>query len=247
MKPELIPILADALRGYYQQSELEQLSGIFDAELEYEGYQLSYIRIASNLILKPEFGNNRRFLDTIVPSLLSRCEEQIAITKWERREYHEGMKPRLEMLTSLLGETRIPTEIAVEEKHPFTAKSEIRDLLLCAETEVTVLDQYIGIGTLDCIRVVSHPIRILTGDKDQCIESGFDRVLSEFRAEGHQIEVRQHSRLHDRYVVFNQRCWLVGSSLKDVGKKTFNMIECIDTREFILKQIELKWNEATQY
>lgn len=247
MKPELIPILADALRGYYQQSELEQLANAFNVELEYDGYQLAYLKIASSLLLNSEFGNNRRFLDTIVPSLLSRCEEQIAFTRWERREYHEGMQPRIGMLINLLDGTRIPTEIAVEEKHPFSAKSEIRELLSCAETDVTVVDQYIGIGTLDCVRVISHPIRIITGDKDQSIESGFDRALREFRAEDHQIQVRRHPRLHDRYIIFNQRCWLIGSSLKDAGRKTFSMIECVDTREFILKDIEQKWNESTHY
>lgn len=248
MKPELVPILADALRGYYQQSEFEQLANIFSVEFEYDlNGQLSYLKIASSLLLNIELGNNRRLLDTIVPSLLSRCEERIANTQYERRQYHEGMRPRLEMLANLLDGTRLPTEVAVEEKHPFTAKSEIRDLLSCAETEVTVVDQYIGIGTLDCVRVISHPMRIITGDKDQSIESGFDRALREFRAEGHQIEVRRHSRLHDRYVIFNQRCWLIGSSLKDAGRKTFSMIECVDTREFILKEVEAKWNESTHY
>lgn len=247
MKPELVPILADALRRYYQRSELEQLARLFNVELEYDGFELSHMGIASKLILKLEFGNNRRFLDTIIPSLINRCEEQVAITDWERRRSHEGMLPRIEALSKSLGSARVPTEIAVEEKQPFTAKSEIRELLASSETETIIVDQYIGIGTLDCARVISHPIRILTGDKPQNIEAGFDRALKDFRTEGRQIEVRRHARLHDRYVIFNQRCWLVGSSIKDAGKKTFSMIECVDTREFILKETEHKWNESTEW
>jgi hypothetical protein len=59
--------------------------------------------------------------------------------------------------------------------------------------------------------------------------------------------VRQHPKLHDRYLVFNERCWLVGSSLKDAGKKALNVIECIDNKEAVVNEAERKWNEASTY
>ena len=77
--------------------------------------------------------------------------------------------------------------------------------------------------------------------------SGFDRGLKDLLAEGHQIEVRQHRKLHDRYILFNDRCWLVGSSLKDAGKKIFNVIECVDIKSAIVDEVERKWSEATKY
>ena len=135
----------------------------------------------------------------------------------------------------------------MEEKHPFAAKAEVRDLLSSAETEVTLVDNYIGIVTLDCLRVVDQPIRILTGDKEPSIEKGFDRALAEFRSEGRKIEVRRHGRLHDRHVLLNNRCWLIGSSLKDAGKKAFSMIEGVDICKAISQDVERKWSEATIY
>ncbi len=75
-------------------------------------------------------------------------------------------------------------------------------------------------------------------------ENGFSRALVTFRTEGFSVEVRRHPRLHDRYVLFNDRSWLVGSSLKDAGKKQLNIIECVDTKAAIVDEVERKWSEA---
>ena len=135
--------------------------------------------------------------------------------------------------------------MTVAEDQPFSAKSEVRELLGKADTPVTVVDGYIGAGTLDCLRDVQHAIRILTGDKGKSIENTFERILKDFRAEGHAVEVKTHPKLHDRYLLFNDRCWLVGSSLKDAGKKTFNVLELVDFRDVVLTEVEKKWTEGS--
>jgi hypothetical protein len=53
--------------------------------------------------------------------------------------------------------------------------------------------------------------------------------------------------LHDRYISFNDRCWLSGSSLKDAGKKAFNVIEFVDGKTAIRSEIETKWQSAIVY
>ena len=77
-------------------------------------------------------------------------------------------------------------------------------------------------------------IRILTGQHSGSITGGFDRWLKEFLAKRHQIEVHQHHKLHDRYILFNDRCWLVGSSLKELGRR-FSIL----SSALILKQLSL--------
>ena len=57
-----IPILADGLREYYEDSELLELCGLFDVQLEYEGARPAYLRLARNLLTQPEHGNNRHLL-----------------------------------------------------------------------------------------------------------------------------------------------------------------------------------------
>lgn len=250
MMLELVPVLADSLETYYTLEELQELSTIFEVALEYEKPFLeqkpAYMTLARKMISEVEIGNNRRFLETVVPNLITRCSARIANTSWQQREHHEQMRPRVARLQELLI-PGLPTEISVSESHPFTAKSRLRELLEEAQTAVTVVDAYIGIGTLDCLRSIRHPVRILTGQRDNSIEKEFDRALKEFRDEGHVVEIRRHTKLHDRYILFNDRCWLVGSSLKDAGKKILNVIECVDSKQVIVADIEQKWVGATEY
>lgn len=241
MNVEAIPILADAIKAYYEASELEELCNSFDIGIENNGLAHVETRLAKKLVMQSEHGNNRRFLESIVPSLMSRCKEGIAKTDWQRRDFHEQMESRLQPLVVLMAEQKIPAEITVSENQPFSAKSKAREFLGQAETNVTIVDPYIGLGTLDCLRDVRFPIRVLTGDRENSIEIGLDKGLEAFCVEGRVIEVRRHAKLHDRYIVFNDRCWLAGSSLKDAGKKTFSMIEFADSKAMILAELDRKW------
>ena len=248
MDISLITVLADAMKDYYDSEELVELCESFNIKYEFDHQaRLATMNLARNLIEKSEQGNNRLFLKTIVPSLAGRASKGVASTSWERRDYHEEMSSNIRKLVEALQVGAISTEISVPEESPFMAKSEIREFLDSAETPILIVDNYVGAGTLDCFRDVQHPIRLLTGQHSGSIESGFERVLKEFRSEGHSIEIRQHPRLHDRHLLFNDRCWIVGSSLKDAGKKKFNVVECVDSKESIVADINAKWDEATEY
>jgi hypothetical protein len=249
MSKHLVPILADAMRTYYPGDELHELLGLFDNEIEWDHNrnEPAHLSIAKRLIIKLEHANNRRILDTLLPSLFVRCSEMVAKTSWERRDFHQEMAARLEKLRPLLDSSTTPIEISVPDAKPFTAKSEIRDLVAKTDGPVFLVDAYIGISTLDCFRDITHAIRILTGQQKQAIESGFDAALKDFRAEGRAVEVRRHSKLHDRYLIFNDRCWLIGGSIKDAGKKALNVIECLDSKQSIVADAENKWSEGIVY
>ncbi len=237
------------MRAYYNGDELSELFGVFDSQLEWDHKrnEPSHVRIANRLLTEMEHGNNRRILEALLPSLFVRCSEMIAKTSWERRDYHQGMEARLKQLRPLLDGQATPIEISVSDDRPFTAKSEIRDLVAKTDGPVFLVDAYVGISTLDCFREVSHPLRILTGQQKQSIEPGFDAAVKDFRAEGRTLEIRRHPKLHDRYLIFNDRCWLVGSSIKDAGKKALNVIECLDSKEVIVADAEKKWTEGVVY
>lgn len=263
MNIESVPILADAIKEYYEESELIELSDLFDIDLVFESdvelgaKKLSYVKTARDLVTLIEHANSRRFLEALVPSLLIRCRERIAHARragqsWDGqdhhyRTYHLHMEARLLWTATELGKGKISTEVTVSEGQPFAAKSEAREFLGTAETEVMIVDNYVGVGTLDCLRDVRRAIRLLSGAHDASIEEGFDRALKDFRSEGYPIEVRRHWKLHDRYILFNDRCWLAGSSLKDAGKKTFSMIELVDGKSAIVAEVQRKWAEATEY
>ena len=241
MNLEFIPTLADAIKYYYEDRELEDLCSAFSVAVD----RGAYMALARKLITEVDFANNRRLLGVLVASLINRANKCVVDTVYVPQQlFHEKMVEGLHSIESALLEAGIPEEVTVPESRPFTAKSHAREFLGKAETILTVVDNYVGLGTLDCLRDVSQPIRLLTGNHDQAIENGFSRALAAFRTEGFSVEVRRHPRLHDRYILFNDRSWLVGSSLKDAGKKQLNIIECVDTKAAIVHEVERKWSEA---
>ena len=101
-------------------------------------------------------------------------------------------------------------------------------------------------GTLDCLRNLTVPIKLLTGTHQNSVERDFDRAIATFTVEGHQLQLRRALQLHDRHLIFNDRCWLVGGSLKDAGKKPFNCIEIVD-KVAVVVALESKWQTGTSY
>ena len=240
-----IATLADATKFYYSDSELMELCTSFDVDLSYHLLSgVPHLAWVRSLIQYIEHGNNRRFLQVLVLSLLSRAREGVARTGYEKRTHHQSMLDLLTPLEAELQEGGIPSEWTVPEKNPVTAGSEARDFLGKAETEVTVVDNRVGINTLDCLRDVKQHIRIVTGQQANSLEDNFESALRDFKSEGHAIDVRRHPKLQDRFILFNNRCWVAGSSLRDAGGKAFNVIELFESKALIYAEVTKKWEES---
>jgi hypothetical protein len=240
---EHILTLSDALKMYYTNAELVCMC---------DSYGIPYLsgfdtEFAKQLLTNPHLGKNKDFLAVIASTLENRVDEAIAGSSFERRDFHQSMWPRVKALLEVLSTGVGRREVTVEAGSHFGAKAEVRELISSAKTQITVVDTYIGLGTLDSLRDASQPIRLLTGAYDTAIEKDFERHLKEFIADGKTIEVRRHFKLHDRYIIQNDRCWIIGSSLKDAGKKMFTMIELSDTHDMVVKDVEIKWAEGKPF
>lgn len=243
-----VPILAELLEEYYEPGELQDVAKLFGIELPgLWSSKQEWLAVARQLVEQLEQGNYYVLLQALLEQLEIKNVTAIGNTDWERRTAHDRLRPKIAELSTYFENAGAPAEIAVPEGSPFTAKSQIRELLATAATPVLVVDPYVGVATLDCLRSVSTPIRLLTGGLPTPIESGFDSALTDFKREGFQIEVRRVPMLHDRHLVFNDRCWLVGSSLKDAGKKAFHCMEMIDLKADVVHALEAKWSAGTAY
>jgi hypothetical protein len=245
-----VPILAELLQEYYEPGELHDVAKLFGIELPElwsSSTKQEWLAVARQLVEQLEQGNYHVLLHTLLEQLEIKNVTAIGNTDWERRTAHERLRPKIAELRTDFEKAGAPAEIAVPEGSPFTAKSQIRELLGTASTPVLVVDPYVGVATLDCLRSVSTPIRLLTGGLPTSIEAGFDSALPDFKKEGFQIEVRRVPMLHDRHLVFNDRCWLVGSSLKDAGKKAFHCMEMVDLKADVVQALEAKWSAGTAY
>jgi hypothetical protein len=245
-----ISLLAALLQEYYESGELLGVADLFGITLptlwpHSQGQE--WLAVAREMVTRLDQGNFHALLHTVLDQLAIKNVTAIANTNWERRTAHERLRSTITELRTAFDTSGTPGEIAVLEGSPFSAKSQLRELLATASTALLIVDPYIGAATLDCLRSVTTPIRLLTSGLPSAIESGFASVLSDFRKEGFQIQVRQVAMLHDRHLVFNDRCWLVGSSLKDAGKKAFHCMEVVDLKADVVHALEVKWSASTLY
>jgi len=245
MGREAIPIISDLVWKYYSADEFQALAEVFDvnicADLVRAG---NWLPVIKELVVNISHNNHRAFLKALLDSLIRQAEQGIGNTQWEAREAHQNALADLKIAEKILSKDALPDEISVDESRHFSAKSEARQFLSLAETEILIVDPYLGLGTLDCLVDVQVDVRILTGVRPEQLEKGLDRHIKEFCAEGRKVTIKQHPKLHDRYIFFNDRCWLLGSSLKDAGKKRFNCIEVTDGKLALKSDIDKKWDES---
>lgn len=92
---DMVPILADALVGYYEEREISELCDLYGIDLNFEGGKPAYMRLARDLWEGIENSGKRRFLAVIIESLLNRAMEGAAKSYWDRQEYHRAMVENL--------------------------------------------------------------------------------------------------------------------------------------------------------
>ena len=247
-RPEFAIKLVAIFEAYFSIEEAREIAGMFEVSLtSLDDFEPRWLGIARELAEKLDHGNTRRFVDSVIDLASARNDEGLGRSTYERLTFHQSMVPAIARVRDLLAGSASPSEIAVAAGNVFAAKSLVRELLESATTEILIVDPYVGVGTLDCLRTVSEPMRLLTSLYPPAMESGFDVALAAFNSEGHKLAVRRIQHLHDRHIVFNERCWLVGGSLKDAGKKAFNCMEISDQRSLVVAHLDAKWRAATPY
>jgi hypothetical protein len=245
MDPENVKNLADALKDYFSQYELEDLCRRFGVVLNYSGTSPNLRRLAGDLLSNPHADQNRHFLRTLIGELLKRCQEQIHNTIREDNLYHRQMILQLNQLKQSLGPDKAgaPTPESFPEPEA-SLRSNLVEFFGRAGTAVTVVDADPAAGTLDCLQKVAHPIRLLTREPRGGFDQNFIRVLKTLNERGKTIEMRLHPDIHDRVILFDRRCWLAGGPLKDAANTPFTLIEVIDNRDAISDSVENMWLTA---
>ena len=247
MENENIEILTDALKEYFGNYELEELCGRFNIEIEHHGVNPDHQKLVAGLLSDTSRESHRRFLEDILPKLLRRCEDRILNTTWEVNVFDEHMLPQLKKLQSIVAGHQKATLRSKSANRFIKDQSQLMKLLSTAKTPLTILDTDIGLATFNMIQLVTTPVRLLIGQNPQDLATNLDGTLIQLRKQGREIELRHHLKLNDRFIIFNGRCWMTSCSLVEVGQVTLSMIECVDTKPVVVKEIGRKWREARVY
>ena len=244
METENIELLSDAIKEYFGNYELEELCGRFNIEIEHLGVNPNHKKLVTELMADKSRENHRRFLEDILSKLLRRCEDRILNTTWEVNVFDEHMLPQLKKLQSIVAGNQKSVLKSQAANRFIKEQSQLIKLLGKAKTPLTILDTQIGQATFDSIQMVKTPVRLLIGLTQQDMAVNLNGQLAQLRKQGRDIEVRHHVKLNDRFVIFNGRCWMASCSLIEVGQVTLSMIECLDTKPVVVKEIGRKWREA---
>ena len=244
MEKENIEILSDAIKEYFGNYELEELCSRFNVDIEHLGVNPNHQKLVNELMADKSRENHRRFLEDILPKLMRRCEDRILNTTWEVNVFDEHMLPQLKKLQSIVAGSQQSTLSSKSANRFIKEQNQLIQLLGKAKTPVTILDTQIGQATFDSIQMVKMPVRLLIGQSQQDVAASLNGQLAQLRKQGRELEIRQHLKLNDRFIIFNGRCWMASCSLVEVGQVMLSLIECIDTKPVVVKEIGRKWREA---
>jgi hypothetical protein len=246
MGTKAIEILSDAIKEYYGNYELEELCNQFNVDVDYLGVNLNHGKLVNKLIKQNDFGH-RKLLSKLLQDLVQRCNHRILNTTWESNVFDEQMQPQLKKLQILLCKEEGSVQVAEPKNYQFKDKSGPIKFFSSAKTAVTLVDTRLGSATFECLKNVQHPIRLLTSREPEALVDGFDAILKSYCVSCPDVEIRRHVMVHDRYIFFNGHCWMSSASLNLIDSKPLNVIECIDAKSAIAREIERKWREAEKY
>ena len=115
----------------------------------------------------------------------------------------------------------------------YDAYSFVADLVRKATNRIVLIDNYIDdtVLTLLSKRAAGVEVTIYTGKITKQLQLDIDRHNAQYPP----IEVRTFSKAHDRFLIIDDAVYLIGASIKDLGKKWFGftLMENTDARELI--------------
>ena len=117
----------------------------------------------------------------------------------------------------------------------YDAYTFVADLVRKAVRRIVLIDNYIDDTVLTMLskRTPGVEATIYTGKISKQLQLDIDKHNAQY----HPIEVRTFSKAHDRFLIIDDAVYLVGASIKDLGKKWFGftLMENTDAGELIEK------------
>ncbi len=118
----------------------------------------------------------------------------------------------------------------------YKATKHLFKILKRAKSEVAIVDEYLDDTVFDYVKSLEPTVsvKLLTGIKKPI----FSRLLRALQAQGANVEARQNTQCHDRFVALDtQHVWHLGASINGIGKKAF-MINRVNDAEELSKFLE---------
>ncbi|MHA1223081.1 MAG: hypothetical protein ACTSP3_07470 [Candidatus Heimdallarchaeaceae archaeon] len=168
----------------------------------------------------------------------------IKVTNKNIKFLSKGIK-RISKIVGLLGKTPV---YVIKSGENFSSLKLFEEFLShnADNYEVLLCDSHISAETLfpfTTLKGSVKTIRILTANIYN--KAKFGSYLKKMKKEFNiNIEVKENKKIHDRYIIFNNSCWTIGTSIKDLGNKDSVIRDITIIIKTIRDLFEERWNET---
>lgn len=170
--------------------------------------------------------------------------ERISNVELKQLEYQKQTDEKLEQIFEYISEHEEASQKVFFDGQIYDAFSLIVSLIQKAEKEITLIDGYVDVGTLNLLAKKNNGVSVTVYTHQRTRLSNMD--VQNFNAQYPTLEVKYTSVFHDRFLILDRKtAYHIGASLKDAGKKTFGitLINDESITKDILQRLELETEE----
>ncbi len=170
--------------------------------------------------------------------------ERISTVELRQLEYQKQTDEKLEQIFEYISEHEESSQKVFFDGQIYDAFSLIVNLIQKAEKEITLIDGYVDVGTLNLLSKKKSDVAVTIYTQKQTKLTKAD--VKNFNAQYPTLKIKYTKVFHDRFLILDRAtAYHVGASLKDAGKKCFgiNLIQDAGIIKDILQRLELETEE----
>ena len=167
--------------------------------------------------------------------------ERISTVELRQLEYQKQTDEKLEQIFEYISEHEESSQKVFFDGQIYDAFSLIVNLIQKADKEITLIDGYVDVGTLNLLSKKKSDVEVTIYTKKQTMLTKAD--VKNFNAQYPTLKIKYTEVFHDRFLILDRvTAYHVGASLKDAGKKCFgiNLIQDAGIIKDILQRLELE-------
>ena len=167
--------------------------------------------------------------------------ERISTVELRQLEYQKQTDEKLEQIFEYISEHEESSQKVFFDGQIYDAFSLIVSLIQKAEKEITLIDGYVDVGTLNLLSKKKSDVAVTIYTQKQTKLTKAD--VKNFNAQYSTLKIKYTKVFHDRFLILDRTTsYHIGASLKDAGKKCFgiNLIQDAGIIKDILQRLELE-------
>ena len=223
----------------FTEQGIYQLATVLNGDI---AEQTSILIMRTFRKMREFISDNRKLLPTDDLKILENKQKALEI-KVDNIEKNMVSKSEINNFISIFN-SESENNMLMFNGEPFKADLAFQKIFKKAKDKIFIIDDYIGIKTLEHLRSVKAKITIFSDNKGKHLthqelidsQKEYPNVTLSFKRTGDKI--------HDRYIIIdyktnNEQAWHLGSSIKDVGSKvtTINKFDDVNLIHFVIEDL----------